>query len=175
MIFYIGNVNLCGLFLKVDCVFLLLLLLFLFDNIVGILVIGSFSKRFLSKVVIIGIGVGCVIVGLFMVFILFYFILRKLYICKKSLGLNSFVRLDNVSSFWGCLCLWWEFGGGFMFVDEDDENDLMYLLGVLFFSLEELFWVLVYVLGKSGVGIIYKVVLDDGIMVVVRRLGEGGE
>ncbi|KAI7754010.1 hypothetical protein M8C21_026272, partial [Ambrosia artemisiifolia] len=32
-----------------------------------------------------------------------------------------------------------------------------------------------YVLGKSGLGIVYKVVLGNGIPVAVRRLGEGGE
>jgi hypothetical protein len=30
------------------------------------------------------------------------------------------------------------------------------------------------VLGKSGIGIVYKVVLEDGLMTAVRRLGEGG-
>ncbi|WOK97794.1 hypothetical protein Cni_G06502 [Canna indica] len=31
-----------------------------------------------------------------------------------------------------------------------------------------------FVLGKSGIGIVYKVVLDDGLTLAVRRLGEGG-
>lgn len=62
-----------------------------------------------------------------------------------------------------------------MSADEDDENDLMHLSGVLSFSLEELLRASAYVLGTSGVGIIYKAVLDDGTMVAVRRLGEGGE
>ncbi|KAB5545178.1 hypothetical protein DKX38_013290 [Salix brachista] len=43
------------------------------------------------------------------------------------------------------------------------------------FELDELLKASAYVLGKSGLGIVYKVVLDNGIPVAVRRLGEGGE
>uniref|UniRef100_A0A7I4FKM5 Protein kinase domain-containing protein n=1 Tax=Physcomitrium patens TaxID=3218 RepID=A0A7I4FKM5_PHYPA len=172
---YIGNANLCGSPLKVDCASSPSPSLSPFDNIAGTSATGSFSKRPLSKAAIIGIGVGCAIVGLLMASILFYFILRKLHIRKKSLGLNSPARSDNASSLRGCLCSWRESGGGSMSADEDDENDLMHLSGVLSFSLEELLRASAYVLGKSGVGIIYKAVLDDGTMVAVRRLGEGGE
>lgn len=58
--------------------------------------------------------------------------------------------------------------------DDQDEGDLVHLDGVLGFSLEELLRASAYVLGKSGVGIVYKAVLDDGVVVAVRRLGEGG-
>ncbi|CAK7327383.1 unnamed protein product [Dovyalis caffra] len=43
------------------------------------------------------------------------------------------------------------------------------------FELDELLRASAYVLGKSGLGIVYKVVLGNGIPVAVRRLGEGGE
>lgn len=43
------------------------------------------------------------------------------------------------------------------------------------FELDELFRASAYVLGKSGLGIVYKVVLGNGVPVAVRRLGEGGE
>lgn len=43
------------------------------------------------------------------------------------------------------------------------------------FELDELLKASAYVLGKSGLGIVYKVVLDNGSPVAVRRLGEGGE
>ncbi|XP_039014975.1 receptor protein kinase-like protein ZAR1 [Hibiscus syriacus] len=43
------------------------------------------------------------------------------------------------------------------------------------FELDELLRASAYVLGKSGLGIVYKVVLGNGVPVVVRRLGEGGE
>ena len=37
------------------------------------------------------------------------------------------------------------------------------------------FYCLFFWLGKSGLGIVYKVVLGNGVPVAVRRLGEGGE
>ncbi|KAJ7957591.1 Receptor protein kinase-like protein [Quillaja saponaria] len=43
------------------------------------------------------------------------------------------------------------------------------------FELDELLRASAYVLGKSGLGIVYKVVLGNGVPVAVRRLGEGGE
>ncbi|KAJ0256047.1 Leucine-rich repeat protein kinase family protein [Hirschfeldia incana] len=43
------------------------------------------------------------------------------------------------------------------------------------FELDELLRASAYVLGKSGLGIVYKVVLGNGAPVAVRRLGEGGE
>ncbi|CAA3011353.1 receptor kinase ZAR1 [Olea europaea subsp. europaea] len=45
---------------------------------------------------------------------------------------------------------------------------------VVAFDLDELLKASAFVLGKSGIGIVYKVVLEDGLTLVVRRLGEGG-
>ncbi|CAN6451859.1 unnamed protein product [Victoria cruziana] len=42
------------------------------------------------------------------------------------------------------------------------------------FSLDELLRATAFVLGKSGIGIVYRVVLEDGLTLAVRRLGEGG-
>jgi hypothetical protein len=42
-------------------------------------------------------------------------------------------------------------------------------------ELDELLKASAYVLGKSALGIVYKVVLGNGMPVAVRRLGEGGE
>ncbi|KAI4340564.1 hypothetical protein MLD38_025385 [Melastoma candidum] len=42
------------------------------------------------------------------------------------------------------------------------------------FELDELLRASAYVLGKSGLGIVYKVVLGSGVPVAVRRIGEGG-
>ena len=42
-------------------------------------------------------------------------------------------------------------------------------------ELDELLKASAYVLGKSALGIVYKVVLGNGVPVAVRRLGEGGE
>ncbi|KAL9224531.1 hypothetical protein vseg_000556 [Gypsophila vaccaria] len=63
---------------------------------------------------------------------------------------------------------------------EEEENveqyDLVALDEGVGFDLEELLKASAFVLGKSGIGIVYKVVLEDGLMttLAVRRLGEGG-
>ena len=43
------------------------------------------------------------------------------------------------------------------------------------FELDELLRASEYVLGKSGLGIRYKVVLGNEIPMAIRRLGEGGD
>ncbi|CAI9093228.1 OLC1v1028676C5 [Oldenlandia corymbosa var. corymbosa] len=55
------------------------------------------------------------------------------------------------------------------------EGDLVAIDKGFNFELDELLRASAYVLGKSGLGIVYKVVLGNGIPVAVRRLGEGGE
>uniref|UniRef100_A0A7N0U1Q8 Protein kinase domain-containing protein n=1 Tax=Kalanchoe fedtschenkoi TaxID=63787 RepID=A0A7N0U1Q8_KALFE len=52
--------------------------------------------------------------------------------------------------------------------------DLVPLDNQLAFNLDELLKASAFVLGKSGIGIMYKVVLEDGLTLAVRRLGEGG-
>ncbi|KAJ0973058.1 hypothetical protein J5N97_021017 [Dioscorea zingiberensis] len=54
------------------------------------------------------------------------------------------------------------------------EGDLVAIDKGFVFELDELLRASAYVLGKSGLGIVYKVVLGNGIPVAVRRLGEGG-
>lgn len=167
-----GNFVFCGLFLEINCVFLLLNIVFLFFVNSIVLGFSIFYKKSLNKIVVIVIVVISGSVVLFMVIVGFYFFVWKLSLVKKIVSFLSFLRIYNVNGFWGCLCLRWDFVGG---VFEEDVGDLVYLSGVFFFNLEELFWVLVYVLGKRGVRVVYKVVLDDGIIVVVWRLGGGGE
>ncbi|KAK9120045.1 hypothetical protein Scep_018138 [Stephania cephalantha] len=56
----------------------------------------------------------------------------------------------------------------------EGEGDLVALDKGFTFELDELLRASAYVLGKSGLGIVYKVVLGNGVPVAVRRLGEGG-
>lgn len=56
-----------------------------------------------------------------------------------------------------------------------NEGDLVAIDKGFNFELDELLRASAYVLGKSGLGIVYKVVLGNGVPVAVRRLGEGGE
>ncbi|XBJ17769.1 hypothetical protein VPH35_009098 [Triticum aestivum] len=55
-----------------------------------------------------------------------------------------------------------------------EQHDLVLLDQKLRFDLDELLKASAFVLGKSGIGIVYKVVLEDGLTMAVRRLGEGG-
>ncbi|MBA0721649.1 hypothetical protein Golax_009169 [Gossypium laxum] len=55
-----------------------------------------------------------------------------------------------------------------------EQYDLVLLDTQLAFDLDELLKASAFVQGKSGTGIMYKVVLDDGLILAVRRLGEGG-
>ncbi|RAL42974.1 hypothetical protein DM860_009756 [Cuscuta australis] len=56
-----------------------------------------------------------------------------------------------------------------------DSGDLVAIDKGFNFELDELLRASAYVLGKTGKGIVYKVVLGNGTPVAVRRLGEGGE
>lgn len=55
-----------------------------------------------------------------------------------------------------------------------EQLDLIALDRQVNFDLDELLKASAFVLGKSGIGIVYKVVLEDGLTLAVRRLGEGG-
>ncbi|XP_062110031.1 receptor protein kinase-like protein ZAR1 [Humulus lupulus] len=55
-----------------------------------------------------------------------------------------------------------------------EQYDLVALDTQVAFDLDELLKASAFVLGKSGIGIVYKVVLEEGLTLAVRRLGEGG-
>lgn len=55
-----------------------------------------------------------------------------------------------------------------------EQYDLVPLDTQVAFDLDELLKASAFVLGKSGIGIVYKVVLEEGLTLAVRRLGEGG-
>ncbi|PQP96656.1 receptor protein kinase-like protein ZAR1 [Prunus yedoensis var. nudiflora] len=55
-----------------------------------------------------------------------------------------------------------------------EQYDLVALDAQVAFDLDELLKASAFVLGKSGIGIVYKVVLEEGLTLAVRRLGEGG-
>ncbi|KAH9623799.1 hypothetical protein KSS87_011614 [Heliosperma pusillum] len=66
-------------------------------------------------------------------------------------------------------------GGGGGGVVGEGEGELVAIDKGFSFELDELLRASAYVLGKSGLGIVYKVVLGNGVPVAVRRLGEGGD
>ncbi|XP_076912813.1 receptor protein kinase-like protein ZAR1 [Bidens hawaiensis] len=71
-------------------------------------------------------------------------------------------------------CLCFRKDGSETLSENVEECELVALGSRLGFDLDELLKASAFVLGKSGIGIVYKVVLDDGITLAVRRLGEGG-
>lgn len=139
-------------------------------------IVSKNSSVSLSKGAVIGIAIGCGTAGLIVMATLFvHFFLRKLTLARKTSSLQSPSRSD--SGLRGCLCSWREslshrsMSGEL----EEAEEELVHLSSALSFSLEELLRASAYVLGKNGVGIVYKAVLDEGTVVAVRRLGAGGE
>ncbi|XP_008809165.2 receptor protein kinase-like protein ZAR1 [Phoenix dactylifera] len=55
-----------------------------------------------------------------------------------------------------------------------EQFDLIPLDHRVHYNLDELLKASAFVLGKSEIGFMYKVVLEDGLILAVRRLGEGG-
>ncbi|XP_048438957.1 receptor protein kinase-like protein ZAR1 [Pyrus x bretschneideri] len=101
---------------------------------------------------------------------------------KSKFGSNEKRHLCNLWHLCSCTCI----NGGFGNQDSDSgdpekaergkgEGDLVAIDKGFTFELDELLRASAYVLGKSGLGIVYKVVLGNGIPVAVRRLGEGGD
>lgn len=58
--------------------------------------------------------------------------------------------------------------------EDAEQFDLIPVDKQVRFDLEDLLKGSAFVLGKSGIGIVYKVILEDGLTLAVRRLGEGG-
>ncbi|XP_019464530.1 PREDICTED: receptor protein kinase-like protein ZAR1 [Lupinus angustifolius] len=124
-------------------------------------------------IIIISVGdaVGVALVGLVIVYIYW----------KKKDYHNSNIYNDekgksiNMCDGNGFPCM----NGGFLMSEDDDEVEgdggLVSIDKGFSFELDELLRASAYVLGKSGLGIVYKVVLGNGMPVAVRRLGEGGD
>ncbi|XVF44217.1 hypothetical protein PTKIN_Ptkin02bG0103100 [Pterospermum kingtungense] len=124
----------------------------------------NYKWRGLSKGAVIAI-IASDIIGICLVGLLFsYCYSRVICSCSKN--------KDNRGKGKECLC----------FRKDDSETlsenveqyDLVPLDAQLAFDLDELLKASAFVLGKSGIGIVYKVVLEDGLTLAVRRLGEGG-
>ncbi|KAL5991072.1 hypothetical protein ACLOJK_011978 [Asimina triloba] len=141
----------------------------------------SHSKRALKPGVIILISVadaaGVALIGLIAVY---------LYWKRKDSGQCSCTGKGKLGSNGdgdgGRLCSCWRrLSGNSSELEESEkgeegggEGDLVAIDKGFTFELDELLRASAYVLGKSGLGIVYKVVLGNGIPVAVRRLGEGG-
>lgn len=126
------------------------------------------KRKALSRVGLIAIVVGDV-VGIILLGFAFFYCFGRVVSCKGKSEDDSGWKRQVLGK--ECFCLRDE-------SDTPSENmeqlDLVPLDPQLNFDMEELLKASAFVLGKSGIGIVYKVVLEGGLTFAVRRLGEGG-
>ncbi|KAG4984519.1 hypothetical protein JHK82_029354 [Glycine max] len=131
---------------------------------------GSEKNKGLSKGAVVGIVVGDII-GICLLGLLFSFCYSR--VC----GFNQDLDENDVSK--GkkgrkeCFCFRKD-DSEVLSDNNVEQYDLVPLDSHVNFDLDELLKASAFVLGKSGIGIMYKVVLEDGLALAVRRLGEGG-
>ncbi|WOG88970.1 hypothetical protein DCAR_0208205 [Daucus carota subsp. sativus] len=127
------------------------------------------KRRGLSKGSIIAIVVSDVI-GICLVGLLLSYCYSK--VCGMRKGDNGYGSDKKWKGKRECLCF--RNDESETLSENTEQYDLVPLDTQLGFDLEELLKASAFVLGKSGIGIVYKVVLEDGRTLAVRRLGEGG-
>lgn len=172
---FIGNPGLCGPPLKNSCSFGLpstdpFLPKDNFTTPPSINYDGAIGRRSgLTRREIAAIVVSDV-VGICMIALVFFYCYCRAMGMKMKQDSSSSEKVSKVKK--ECMCFRRDESET---VSENVEHlDLVPLDARVSFSLEELLKASAFVLGKSGIGIVYKVVLDDGLTFAVRRLGEGG-
>lgn len=132
----------------------------------------SGSRSGLSKTAVIVIIVGDV-VGICLIGLLFSYCYSRVCPCSKRNGENGYgFEKGRGKGRRECLCF--RKDESETLSENVEQYDLVPLDAQLAFDLDELLKASAFVLGKSGIGIVYKVVLEDGLTLAVRRLGEGG-
>ncbi|GAB4840327.1 Zygote arrest protein 1 [Ancistrocladus abbreviatus] len=132
---------------------------------------GKNKGRGLSKGAVIAI-VASDVVGICLIGLLFSCCYARVCPCWKNKYENGYGFERGGKGRKVCLCFRKDESET---VSENVEQyDLVALDTQVAFDLDELLKASAFVLGKSGIGIVYKVVLEDGLNLAVRRLGEGG-
>ncbi|KAH1076667.1 hypothetical protein GLYMA_19G063800v4 [Glycine max] len=126
------------------------------------------SKR-LSKGAVVGIVVGD-IVGICLLGLLFSYCYSRVWGFTQDQEEKGFDKGRRLRK--ECLCF--RKDESETLSDHDEQYDLVPLDAQVAFDLDELLKASAFVLGKSEIGIVYKVVLEEGLNLAVRRLGEGG-
>ncbi|RVX12445.1 Receptor protein kinase-like protein ZAR1 [Vitis vinifera] len=132
---------------------------------------GKGKGRGLSKSAVIGIVVGDV-VGICLIGLLFSYCYSRMCSCGKGKDENGYGFEKGGKARKECLCF--RKDESETLSENVEQYDLVPLDTQVAFDLDELLKASAFVLGKSGIGIVYKVVLEDGSTLAVRRLGEGG-
>ncbi|WOL17580.1 receptor protein kinase-like protein ZAR1 [Canna indica] len=131
---------------------------------------GTSSIKGLSRGAVIAIVVSDIF-GICLIALLLLYFFRKaiasLEIKKDSLNSNK-----GQTSREACICF--RKKEPETLSDDFEQYVLVQLDRHLTLDVNELLKATAFVLGKSEIGIVYKVVLDDGLTLAVRRLGEGG-
>ncbi|KAF5727735.1 inactive leucine-rich repeat receptor-like protein kinase [Tripterygium wilfordii] len=129
------------------------------------------KERGLSKSAVIAIIVSDVI-GICLIALLFSYCYSRVCACGKDKDENGYGFEKGRKEMRECLCF--RRDESETLSENVEQHDLVPLDTQLAFDLDELLKASAFVLGKSGIGIVYKVVLEDGLTLAVRRLGEGG-
>ncbi|CAL9114178.1 unnamed protein product, partial [Musa textilis] len=130
---------------------------------------SSKSRNGPSKNVVIAIVVSDVVaIGLMA---LFFFCCYRRAVSSKS---KAEAENSSRDAKGGKKYLCWGKDGTETPAEDAEQFDLIPLDKQVHFDLDELLKGSAFVLGKSGIGIVYKVVLENGLTLAVRRLGDGG-
>ncbi|KAL2546145.1 Leucine-rich repeat protein kinase family protein [Forsythia ovata] len=128
--------------------------------------------RGLSKAAVIAIIVSDII-GICVIGLLFSYCYSRVCSCGKRKDENGY-GFDQKGGKGRKECLCFRKDESETLSENVEQYDLVPLDTHVAFDLDELLKASAFVLGKSGIGIVYKVVLEDGLTLAVRRLGEGG-
>ncbi|CAL9173957.1 unnamed protein product [Musa hybrid cultivar] len=105
-------------------------------------------------------------------------LMAMLFFCcyRRAVSYKSKAEAENSSrdAKGGKKYLCWGKDGTESPAEDAEQFDLIPLDKQVHFDLDELLKGSAFVLGKSGIGIVYKVVLENGLTLAVRRLGDGG-
>ncbi|KAG8051816.1 hypothetical protein GUJ93_ZPchr0001g29944 [Zizania palustris] len=128
---------------------------------------GHGKNRGLGKVAIVAIVLSDVVGILFIALVFFYCYWRAVSSKEKRQGGAAGLKGSRCGKDCGCFSR----DESATPSEDAEQYDLVALDQQVRFDLDELLKASAFVLGKSGIGIVYKVVLEDGLTMAVRRLG----
>ncbi|KFK44531.1 hypothetical protein AALP_AA1G268700 [Arabis alpina] len=134
---------------------------------------GSKKRGGLSKTAVVAIVV-CDAIGICILGFLFSCCYLKLCSRRSSVEEEGYVLDKEGKEKKSSFCFGKEGSESPSSENLEAQHDLVLLDKHMALDLDELLKASAFVLGKGGNGIVYKVVLEDGLTVAVRRLGEGG-